>query len=264
METVRDVIKQRRSVRTYNEMALKEFDKARILKYAENNLTNPFSNDIKIIITDYEYDIPSTYGFIKGAKTYLAGKTVNSEEGLLAYGYVFEKIILYCQSIGVSTCWLGGSFKSNQFYNSIKPDKNEIIPAVTPLGYESPKKRLMDKIVKSATKSHSRKTWDHLFYDKNFDNRLMEENAGIHKEALEMVRLAPSGSNKQPWIVVADNDAVHFYKQKDYGSELDMGIAMCHYDLTVTEKGYKCIWKDLNIKEDRFSYIRSCFTELEK
>ena len=63
-----------------------------------------------------------------------------------------------------------------------------------------------------------------------------------------MVRLAPSAVNKQPWrVVVADNTA-HFYlrRSKKFSGEskldmqmTDMGIALCHFELTAKEMGLK-------------------------
>ena len=59
-----------------------------------------------------------------------------------------------------------------------------------------------------------------------------------------MVRLAPSAVNKQPWRAVAYDNAVHFYLKRSKGFNhnekldmqmIDMGIALCHFDLTAKE-----------------------------
>lgn len=41
------------------------------------------------------------------------------------------------------------------------------------------------------------------FFDGTFDAALSKEKAGSLQELLEMVRLAPSAVNKQPWRVVS-------------------------------------------------------------
>ena len=65
-------------------------------------------------------------------------------------------------------------------------------------------------------------------------------------QPLEMVRLAPSAVNKQPWRVVIADNAAHFYlkRSKGFGHEtdldmqkIDMGIALCHFALTAKESG---------------------------
>jgi hypothetical protein len=72
-----------------------------------------------------------------------------------------------------------------------------------------------------------------------------------------MVRLGPSASNKQPWRIVRDGRLWHFYLLRtpryiaNLGSKLgaiadiqrlDMGIAMCHFELTALEKGLGGQW----------------------
>ena len=95
--------------------------------------------------------------------------------------------------------------------------------------------------------SDHRLDWGTLFFDGQFNLPLTQENAGIFKQALEMVRIAPSASNKQPWRIVRKDGLFHFYLKRTIGyrnkvttmlaisdmQRLDMGIAMCHFDLTV-------------------------------
>lgn len=72
------------------------------------------------------------------------------------------------------------------------------------------------------------------------------EEAGDLAFSLEMVRLGPSASNKQPWRIVVDDQAAHFYEYKEpkYSEKfpydiqkIDMGIAAAHFDLSSKEKG---------------------------
>ena len=76
----------------------------------------------------------------------------------------------------------------------------------------------------------------------------------MYESPLEMVRLAPSASNKQPWRIVKDNNLYHFYEQQLSGysksfaydiQRIDMGIAACHFHLTAIEKGLKGEFKTL-------------------
>lgn len=47
---------------------------------------------------------------------------------------------------------------------------------------------------------------------------------------LEMMRLAPSSTNSQPWRAFVSGNLVHFYyKPKSSVSVLDCGIGMCHF-----------------------------------
>ncbi len=75
--------------------------------------------------------------------------------------------------------------------------------------------------------------------------------AGVHSAALAARRGAPSASNRQPWRVVRDGGGFHFYlsRTKGYGrgslmfrllrlpdlQRVDLGIAMCHFELVARE-----------------------------
>jgi hypothetical protein len=75
--------------------------------------------------------------------------------------------------------------------------------------------------------------------------------------ALEMVRLAPSASNKQPWRVIRKGQRWHFYLRRSQGyrkrnhslfgvadmQRLDIGIAMSHFEMTGIELGLKGNWE---------------------
>jgi nitroreductase len=70
--------------------------------------------------------------------------------------------------------------------------------------------------------------------------------------------MAPSASNKQPWRIVRRGRDWHFYLQrtKGYGKgsaifvmlrladlqRVDLGIAMCHFELAARELGLEGAW----------------------
>ncbi|GHT27276.1 hypothetical protein AGMMS4957_22460 [Bacteroidia bacterium] len=59
--------------------------------------------------------------------------------------------------------------------------------------------------------------------------------ADIYALPLSMVRLAPSGHNRQEWRVVKENDVLHFYKTPSPTASIDTGIALCHFVETCKE-----------------------------
>jgi hypothetical protein len=99
--------------------------------------------------------------------------------------------------------------------------------------------------------------WGKLFFNYIFSEPLLRWEAGEYTLPLEMLRLAPSASNKQPWRVISYNQYWRFYLQRTPGyrkdpiklvlglcdlQRLDMGIAMCHFELTAKELGLKGEW----------------------
>lgn len=133
----------------------------------------------------------------------------------------------------------------------------ETIPAVVAIGYDVEKKGRNGQIRKYMGAAR-RLPVERLFFKDSFDNPLAIESADGYAQPLEMVHWAPSASNKQPWRIVRIDDDWHFYLQrtKGYGKgtmvfnilrladlqRVDMGIAMCHFELTARELGLKGKW----------------------
>jgi hypothetical protein len=126
--------------------------------------------------------------------------------------------------------------------------------------------------VRFIAKGNQRKPWTELFFREEFSRPLPREEAGVYEMPLEMVRLAPSASNKQPWRVLKKGDAFHFYEARSVGysdafpydiQRLDLGIALCHFDLTAVERNLsgKIVFghaPDIEVPEHheyRFSWI---------
>jgi len=151
----------------------------------------------------------------------------------------------------------GGTFSKSGFAKKITLTTREVMPAVAVVGYIAGANRFGGWIRKRAG-SDLRFPWELLFFDEKFEDPITPQRAGLYAEPLEMVRLAPSASNKQPWRIVRVGDAWHFFLQrtKGYGEgsllfrllhladlqRVDMGIAMCHFELTAHELGLTGYW----------------------
>lgn len=255
--TIVDVIKSRHSVRTYKPESLSKEIKEKLTDYAKN-IKGPFEANIRLELID-DIDIAEraggkigTYGVIKGARAYAAGIMEKGEYCEEQLGYSLEKLILYAASMGLGTCWLGGTFKRSEFAKLVNPTENELIPIVTPIGYPEKRRSILESLMRAGVGSDKRKPWSELFSDGSFDKPLSESAAGRYADVLEMLRLAPSASNKQPWRVLKDGNTYQLYLKptKGYGSALnyniqkiDMGIAMCHFEMTAVEAGIEGEWK---------------------
>jgi nitroreductase len=255
---ITDIIKSRRSVRTYKSEKLSDEMKNKLINYARE-IKGPFESKVRLELID-DADISQksngkigTYGVIKGAKAYIAAVTdKEGKNNLEQLGYELEKLILFATSLNLGTCWLGGTFKKSEFANLVDVKENEIMPIVTPIGYIAENKSMLESFMRFAAGSNNRKQWNELFFNESFGQPLEEKDAAEYSVPLEMLRIAPSASNKQPWRVVKEGKSYHFYLQstKGYGNALgfniqriDMGIAMCHFDLTANELGLKGMWK---------------------
>ncbi len=242
------LMQKRTSVRTYEKKPVDSEKLDMLRSFFETACENPFDAKVRFDIVEGGSGKLGTYGFIKGAKVFFAGCVKKSGYDIEGFGYAFEKVVLYATALGLGTCWLGGTFKRASFTALMKPGKDEIMPAISPLGYTAEKKTLTEKMVAAGAGARKRKRFGELFFDGDAKTPLFIEEGQL-KSCLEMVRIGPSASNKQPWRVVRKGDALHFYLALDkhyagntmYGftmQRIDMGIAACHFELAAKELGF--------------------------
>lgn len=244
---IEETVKARQSIRTYQECPLSESEKDKINHYIAS-LSNPFAVDVTFRLLE---NTPSksgeklgTYGVIKGASDFVGASVAPGELGLEALGYSFEQLILYITSLGLGTCWLGGTFDRSGFSNAMKLKEGDLFPAISPIGYPMAKKRVLESVARWAIKSGNRHEWSEIFFANDFSHPLTPSEAGDYAFPLEMLRLAPSAGNKQPWRIIKDKNAYHFYearsmKDNKLGIDIqrtDVGIGACHFHLAALER----------------------------
>ena len=258
---VRTLIRERTSVRTYRPLALPP-DRRKALEEACDRLTRgPLGTPCRFRLLDRTAselaggrpqregahsaaasrgERLGTYGVIRGAAAYLAGAARRGPSALIDFGYLFELLVLKAAELGLGTCWLGGTFRRSDFDRALQLQDGEILPAVSPVGVPAARRSLVDRLFRLGAGSKARRPWGELFFGSS--GRPLEPDAAppAYREALEMVRLGPSASNRQPWRVVHAEEAVHFLLHRTPGyrrasgldlQQLDIGIAMAHFEL---------------------------------
>jgi hypothetical protein len=257
-----EVIRQRFSCRTYFEKPIEEYKRQRLTEFITATGTGPLGTPVRIkLVAATEQDRSSlkglgTYGIIRGATGFIIGAVRQSKNNLEDYGYLMERIILYATDIGLGTCWLGGTFTRSRFAKKISAAGGETVPAVASIGYIAEGGRSV-VTMRKLVGAHNRQPWENMFFRDKFGKPLSTDDAGAYAVPLEMVRIGPSATNKQPWRIIKDGNTWHFYLQrtKGYGNSftfkllrladlqrVDMGIAMSHFELTANETGLKGKW----------------------
>ena len=247
MNNIKKHIQERRSVRNFDGCALDENTKAELMSYAEG-IENPFGLSVTFKYLEAKRD-GLVCPVVSGTELYVGGKIKNTAHANEAFGYAFEEFILYAQSLGLGTVWLGGTMNRDAYEKAMDLAEDEMMPCATPVGYTAKKMSVREIMMRKAIKADERQPFEALFFDGDFSKHLTKEAAGTMAEPLEMVRLAPSAVNKQPWRVVVADNAAHFYLQRRKGStneshegkldmqKVDLGIALCHFALTAKENG---------------------------
>ena len=243
-----ETIQKRHSIRTYDAKPLSEQDLEKLTAYAKM-LQNPFGIPVKVQLLetgDASTKKLGTYGVIKGTKTFLGVTVPKGALSLEAVGYSFEQLILYATHLGIGTCWLAATFDRKAFTGAMNVEDDEWMPAISPIGYPSEKRAISESLMRSGMKSNQRKDWKELFFSGDFRTPLSRTEADAYAQPLEMLRLAPSATNAQPWRVLRRDRAFHFYAKVAEGQgevdppiiqRVDVGICANHFCLAAQEQG---------------------------
>ena len=129
--------------------------------------------------------------------------------------------------------------KGDAFEKAMELGDDEIMPCVSPLGYPSDKMSVVETVMRKTMGADKRRSMEEIVFEKEFGNSFKSCEDKLLENALEMVRLAPSAKNMQPWRMIISDNAVHFYEKKNPGfdrkeagdiQKIDIGIAMYHFE----------------------------------
>lgn len=241
-------IAERQSCRTYNGLRL---DKATTEQLTQMATTLPRLFDdvappvIRLVDNDEADGNLGTYGFITGARQFLVMASGISPRERVQAGFMFEALVLRATSLGLGTCWLGGTFDRGAFAEAMGDlDGRRQVSIVSPVGHPTPKRRFAERLMRRVVKSDRRKPFDELFKGVDANSQL--------GRVLQGVRLAPSSRNSQPWRVTVTQDKIDGQTSRrtvvrfdcttdNLFSDIDMGIAYCHFLLASAQEGLS--WK---------------------
>ncbi len=254
IKNIRQQITSRRSIRNY---ILKNVDPNTILELNEFIKTQnkgPFGEaiDFRIIEVELKDDkqMKLNYGMIKNNRNYILGITDNNKVSRISYGFQMEIIVLKACELGLGTCWIG--VFDPEYFSYLNIPEGKVIPSLVIFGYEDKSFSLVDKITRYAVKATKRKEKEELFFSGDFNTKLTGNEAGDYDFPLEMLRLAPSAGNTQPWRILKEKNKnnFHFFKKPVSESyevkglhDVDLGICSSHFQLAAESKGLKGKWQ---------------------
>ncbi len=243
MNDIEKAIRDRRSVRTFDGRALAAEDVEKLSAFARR-IENPYEIPVEFKLLDAKKNGLSS-PVIAGTEQYIGAKVKRMPHAEEAFGYSFEMLVLYAQSLGIGTTWIGGTMDRAAFEHAMALGADEMMPCASPLGYPAAKMSLRETMMRKGVKADTRFDFEKLFFDGD-GHPLTAEKAGKLALPLELTRLAPSAVNKQPWRVFVSGGDAHFYEKKNRGfdgaatgdlQKVDIGIAMCHFALGARDAG---------------------------
>ena len=246
MSALSELIRTRKSVRSFDGRELAAEDLEKLKRYAEK-ITNPFGIPVQFVFLGAEAHGLSS-PVITGEKMYVAGKVEKKPYADVAFGFSFEKLVLYAWSLGIGTTWIAGTMKRDVFKKEAGVAGGEMMPCISPLGYPARKRSVKESLMRKGVGADSRFPAEKLFFDGAFDRPLSGQEREEIADLIDLVRFAPSAVNKQPWRIVCKDGQYHFYEKKDKGyvneaagdlQKIDVGIALCHFMMGLKDKGIK-------------------------
>jgi hypothetical protein len=262
-QPIAELIRQRFSSRTYLSQPIEAELQRQLQAFMRPLRAGPLGAPARFeLIAATEQDRQSlkglgTYGAIKGAQGFIVGAAGPGHKNLEDYGYLLEGILLRATDLGLGTCWLGGNFNKSGFAEKISAQPEELLPAVASVGYSAQREAARSALIEQRPAAQHRLPWASLFFEGTFGTALTTQAAGAYATPLEMVRLGPSAHYKQPWRVIKAGPLWHFYLQRSPGFQqnlafrllkvddlqrVEMGTAMCHFELTALELGLAGLW----------------------
>ncbi len=245
------------------------------------DLELPFRNRVRFGIIDKKkvraenLFSGGSYGMIKGVRYYLSALIKKgTPRGWEDIGFGLEALVLHATSLDLGSCWIGGIFDRKNFGRAIGIGADEILPAVIAIGRPAERRSWRDRLVRWSARGDLRKEAVAIFFNNDWQTPFPGTDFPQWAPVLENMRLGPSASNKQPWRIIHRNGAFHFFLDRDKAysammpfadlQRIDLGIAMCHFQLSAQELGLPGEWWDgepaLPATPANFEYIASFVT----
>ncbi len=211
--TVKEAIKVRTSVRQYKDTPIEEELRVLLDAYTES-INRESGLHIQIHYDELcGFDAKlAQYGKFENVNNYIVVAGKERADFDEACGYYGEKLVLYAQTLGLNTCWVGLTY-NKKLLKEILPD-GEKLCIVIALGYG----------VEPGVQ-HKSKTLDKLMATKG----IMPE---WFREGAEAAMLAPTALNQQKFKMgIKNGEPVIKVSSPGFYTKVDLGIVKYHFEI---------------------------------
>ena len=163
------------------------------------------------------------------------------DDALINVGFMYQQLDLYMQSLGLGSCWVGLGWLAD----------GEPVPEGMRLAILLPFGNPAGVPLRETSADFKRKA--------------LHEITDVPDVRLEVVRIAPSATNSQPWYFTHEADVIHVWreelgriKQRTLGkmNPIDMGIALAHLYTANPERFVFSRWQEPPVREG-YIYVGS-------
>lgn len=253
------------------------FYRKSIRKYSNKRIKKELLDEVKNICSDINYlnkdlsikahviDRGHLVHFLMGkdckvkAPHYIIVTSNKGEDYLQDIGFAMEEVVLKLTTLGIATCWLECNIKrddilefvdletktedlnneENQVEDIEKEENLEEPYSIIAFGYPEESEKLF-----RSNKNADRKGIKHIC--KKLDKNL--------EQIVDVIKLAPSMKNSQPWILYNKENNIHFYEEKQKKNlketnKISMGIALKHFDIACKKFNLQTNYSKIDVKK---------------
>jgi nitroreductase len=225
--TLLEAIQARHSVRAYQGRPLTDAD-AQALQEKIDEVNRIGRLHIQLIRNEPKAFLGpfARYGKFRGVTDYLVMAGVKADDLDERIGYYGEQLVLFAQSIGLNTCWVGLSY--TKIPNTYVLNEGEAIQAYISIGY-------------GATQgvSHKIKRIDQV-------SNVSDSTPDWFRRGVEAALLAPTAINQQKFSFeyMGMTEGRHLVRAKKGFSlvgytHMDLGIAKYHFEIAAGKENFK-------------------------
>lgn len=220
--TIQEAIKQRHTVRKYtNKKIPTEFVELLNARLEENN--KAYGLNLKLIVGNSDGIAGIAKALLaKGVNNYfvLAGmETTNLDEKL---GYCGADLILYAQTLGLNTWWVGGTFNGKGAKKNLD-NQNVQVKGVIAVGYGQ-----------SQGVQHKMKTASDI-------SSYNGEAPRWFKDGVDALLHAPTALNKMAFTVKGDGNKVSITCDSGRFADIDLGIGKYHFEAGAGKENFEWV-----------------------
>ena len=217
--TIHEAIEARHSVRAYKDQPLSE-EIVKVLEDEIVKLNNEGQLHIQLICNEPKafQGTMAKYGKFRNANNYLVMAGKKSEDLDERVGYYGEHLVLFAQTLGLNTCWVGLSY--SKVPRTYVLDKDEKIACYIAIGYGE-----------TQGSGHKIKTVEQV-------SNASDITPSWFKKGIEAALLAPTAVNQQKFsfeYVGMSNNRHQVRAKKGFSmigyTQMDLGIAKYHFEI---------------------------------
>lgn len=227
--TLQEAIQARHSVRQYINKPI-EADKVAQLQALIDECNREGGTHIQLVTNEpnaFSGGL-AKYGKFSGVSNYIAVIGKKGDDTNL--GYYGEKVVLFAQTLGLNTCWVGLTY-------SKQPDQyeiceGEVLNSVIALGYGA-----------TQGNPHPQKKGPEAFIEDKRDYDKADKLPDWFIRGVEAAMLAPTAINQQKFVfILCDNNKVEaktrFTLMNNYAAT-DLGIVKYHFVVTAGKENFE-------------------------